>query len=730
MDEPSILDYLKAKLTPWRGPAPEIPVLEPDEQAEDREGFESGHQPEAVPREFTEPSTQSTPQPSRQSAPWPWQALLALCLALIAQLTLEPGPDRTWKIGFFLYLISFAFLIWAFWRSEWMKPSPRQGEAQSTETNTKPFVTRPVYFLLALPVTLIAFLTFGGNLFTTLNVFLWLLAIFLVMRAFWVPSSAGRSWWGRVRDFIDHPQWKLNISRWTLIVLAGLAVVVFFRAYRIDQVPPEMVSDHAEKLLDVWDVLQGQTRIFFPRNTGREAMQMYLTATIIRVFGTDYSFISLKLGTVLAGLLTLPFIYLLGVELGNRRAGFLAMIFAGIAYWPNVISRVGLRFPLYPLFVAPALYFLVRGLRRGKVNDFVLSGLALGIGLHGYTPIRVLPIVIVIAVGLFLLHRESVGNRRQVVKGLIVLTLVAMVLFLPLLRYSLEDPEMFVFRSFSRLGSVERPLPGPAWQIFFGNLWKAMIMFTWDNGEIWVHSVTHRPALDVVSAALFSLGIVLLLVRYLRKRQWFDLFLLLSVPLLMLPSVLSLAFPAENPSLNRAAGAIVPVFLILGIALDALLDVFEKKLEPRLGRAFAGGLVVVLLALSTFQNYDLVFNKYKSSYDLASWNTTEMGQVILNFTSFMGDPDSAYVVAYPHWVDTRLVAINAGYPTKDYAIWSEALNDTLSNPQSKLFLVKLDDNDSIEALRQLYPQGVLQQYISEVAGRDFYMFFVPPRVET
>ncbi|MCK5313821.1 MAG: glycosyltransferase family 39 protein, partial [Anaerolineales bacterium] len=579
MDEPSILDYLKAKLTPWRGPAPEIPVLEPDEQAEDREGFESGHQPEAVPREFTEPSTQSTPQPSRQSAPWPWQALLALCLALIAQLTLEPGPDRTWKIGFFLYLISFAFLIWAFWRSEWMKPSPRQGEAQSTEINTKPFVTRPVYFLLALPVTLIAFLTFGGNLFTTLNVFLWLLAIFLVMRAFWVPSSAGRSWWGRVRDFIDHPQWKLNISRWTLIVLAGLAVVVFFRAYRIDQVPPEMVSDHAEKLLDVWDVLQGQTRIFFPRNTGREAMQMYLTATIIRVFGTDYSFTSLKLGTVLAGLLTLPFIYLLGVELGNRRAGFLAMIFAGIAYWPNVISRVGLRFPLYPLFVAPALYFLVRGLRRGKVNDFILSGLALGIGLHGYTPIRVLPIVIVIAVGLYLLHRESVGNRRQVVKGLIVLTLVAMVLFLPLLRYSLEDPEMFAFRSFSRLGSLERPLPGPAWQIFFGNLWKAMIMFTWDNGEIWVHSVTHRPALDVVSAALFSLGIVLLLMRYLRKRQWFDLFLLLSVPLLMLPSVLSLAFPAENPSLNRAAGAIVPVFLILGIALDALLDVFEKKLE-------------------------------------------------------------------------------------------------------------------------------------------------------
>ena len=33
MEEPSILDYLKAKLTPWRGKAPEIPPLEGGEPA-------------------------------------------------------------------------------------------------------------------------------------------------------------------------------------------------------------------------------------------------------------------------------------------------------------------------------------------------------------------------------------------------------------------------------------------------------------------------------------------------------------------------------------------------------------------------------------------------------------------------------------------------------------------------------------------------------------------------
>ena len=32
------------------------------------------------------------------------------------------------------------------------------------------------------------------------------------------------------------------------------------------------------------------------------------------------------------------------------------MAFAGIAYWPNLISRIALRFTLYPFFYAPAVY--------------------------------------------------------------------------------------------------------------------------------------------------------------------------------------------------------------------------------------------------------------------------------------------------------------------------------------------------------------------------------------
>ncbi len=72
-------------------------------------------------------------------------------------------------------------------------------------------------------------------------------------------------------------------------------VSIFFRVYELQAVPSEMFSDHAEKLLDVADVLDGKTSIFFTRNTGREPLQFYLTALIIKIFNTGISFLSLKI---------------------------------------------------------------------------------------------------------------------------------------------------------------------------------------------------------------------------------------------------------------------------------------------------------------------------------------------------------------------------------------------------------------------------------------------------
>jgi hypothetical protein len=715
--EPTVLDFVKSL---FRGKPLAIPEL--PESPEVSQPF-AEQSPEPPDEAVEKPVPEKTGEQPASGVIFPWRALLALGFALLAQISLMPRPDRAWIPGVILYLCSAGLLVWSVLKGEWVL-----AELPEAEQRPEDYRLRTRWLYIGLPLALAAFLAMGGNRFTVLNVFLWVLAILFTILAFWQGESPFRGWWRWLKEHLSLP-WKFSLSTWTLLVIACVALVIFFRAYRINQVPPEMVSDHAEKLLDVWDVLHGQTSIFFPRNTGREAIQMYLTAGIIQLFHTGYTFLSLKIGTVLVGLLTLPFIYLLGKELANRRVGLFALLFAGIGYWPNVISRVGLRFPLYPMFVAPTLFYLIRGLRTSNRNDFILAGLALGIGLHGYTPIRILPILVVIAVGLFLLHPQAKGKRLQVISGLLVLVLISLIIFLPLLRFAIEFPTLFDFRAFSRLGIAESVLPGPAWLIFLKNLWNASIMYFWSDGNIWVHSVTGSPALDIISAALFFSGVVLLFVRYIRRRTWQDLVILLSVPVLMLPSILSLAFPDENPALNRAGGAIVPVFLIIAMALDGLMSGVEQRMPTKTGSAFAWGIALFLIFFSALGNYDLVFNQYQRAYKLASWNTTEMGSVIRDFGEMYGGTNNAYVVPYPYWVDTRLVGMNAGDPTRDYAIPPELISSTQNLPQPKMFLVNPEDKADLILLHQLFPQGTVSNYPSKV-GKDFYVYMVPATSST
>jgi Dolichyl-phosphate-mannose-protein mannosyltransferase len=712
-EEPSVLDYIKSKLTPWKYPAVDLK----SEKSTPSETLSELQAPE-------EPRIQEAPQPrpTRSQQKWPWRSLLALAIALFAQRTLEPGPNRSLGVAAVIYLVSVILLGWAYLSGELRVPDmpadERYPEPQSVHTTS---------LLISIPLALAAFLAFSGNLFTALNLALWYLAIVFLLRAFWLGKMDLGPLVQRVRAFVKRPAWNVHITRWALLLLAGFALAVFFHVYRLSQVPPEMTSDHAEKLLDVWDVLHGQTHIFFPRNTGREFIQFYLTAGIATLFGTGISFISLKIGTMIFGLLTLPFIYLLGKELGNREIGFWAALFAGIAYWPNVITHMALRFILYPAFVAPTLYFLIRGLRRNKRNDFILSGLFLGLGLHGYTPIRILPFVVVAAVLIYLLHRQARGARKDALLHLGILSVTALFIFLPLLRYAQENPTIFEYRAFTRLGTLERPLPGPALQVFFQNVWNGLLMFNWDNGEVWVTSIPHRPALEIVSGALLVLGVVLIALRYYRRRQWQDVFLLLSIPMLSLPSTLSLAFPSENPNLGRAGGAFVPVFLVVGFAMYSILAAVRQRLsDSSWGPRLAFGLGAILVFWSATQNYDLLFNQYYNEFALSDWNSSEMGQVIRDFADTVGTPDTAWVVPYPYWVDTRLVGMNAGYPTKDYAIPPDQLQTTLTLPGPKLFLVDLQDQDTVVKLNDMYPNGFLKEYHSKYPDKDFLEFFVPP----
>jgi hypothetical protein len=217
-------------------------------------------------------------------------------------------------------------------------------------------------------------------------------------------------------------------------------------------------------------------------------------------------------------------------------------------------------------------------------------------------------------------------------------------------------------------------------------------------------------------------------VRYIRQRHWLDLFLLVSIPILLMPSILSLAFPDENPSLNRTGGALIPVFLIAAMALDG----FIRALAVDNRRVWAYALTGVLLVWSAAQNYDLVFRQFDTNFRNNAWNTTDMGILIKQFRAKYGETDTVWIVPFPYWVDTRLPGIYAGIPNRDFAVWPKDLPTTVNVPGPKLFMVKAnmadpsqDDEQSVTELRQLYPQGTLSLHQSPIPNHDFWIYFVP-----
>lgn len=228
-----------------------------------------------------------------------------------------------------------------------------------------------------------------------------------------------------------------------------------------------------------------------------------------------------------------------------------------------------------------------------------------------------------------------------------------------------------------------------------------------------------------MTAVLFNLGAVFLVTRYLKHRNWADLVVLLGIPMLLLPSTLSLAFPVENPALNRSSGAVPFVFLLPALEIVVLLDSLRRRVSGRSFAWWAGLILAGALAASTAQNYELTFVRYVGQYQHASQNASAIGALVHDFAHSVGTYEEAFVVPYPYWVDTRLVGMYAGDPARDYAMRREALAVYDPGGAPLLVVVHRDDSETLALLEQRFPQGSLQRYTSRIADHDFLFYFVP-----
>ena len=578
----------------------------------------------------------------------------------------------------------------------------------------------------------IAFVSLTRNRFTLHGVLCWWGAILAWLLAIVYVSPYHLAWRVPDRAALRRIACKgglITRSDWVMLVLLCILVAAFlFRIYRIDMLPQEAGSDQVEASLDVWDILHGQYRIFFPRNTGREATQFYLTAALSHVFG--YSLFTLKLTMALIGILNIIPMYFLGKELLDRHFGLLTAFFMAFSYWHVAISRIGLRIVLAPFWTAVTLCFILRAFRTGRRNDYLLTGLWLGLGLYGYMAFRVVPLLMVILCLLkATLDRGPHFHLGRFISNVGLLVITSILVFLPMLRYMYDEPRMFWHRVLTRTTNLEIPIQQNKPLIFLDNVKRALLMFNWAGDTVFAFNVPLRPVLDHISAGLFVLGAAYVCYLLLAKRRAVALYLIVAVFVLLLPSTLALAFPHENPS-NIRASAVIPVMVVL-ISLPVYL------VGRQVAYALRGGagvfLVVVLGAVLLWQvarlNLHIYFSDYEQSYSRATWNNSDMARVIRGFGDSVGNVYDAYIICTPYWVDHRAVALEL----KDMD-WDNLLVDLsqaqlhLAEPRNHLYIFNPVNSEAEHWLQEHYPSGQLMRFQASIPGKDFMIYFAPAQL--
>lgn len=352
----------------------------------------------------------------------------------------------------------------------------------------------------------------------------------------------------------------LNRKNARRLCLALLLVAFAVRIWGLTDVPPGLSGDESMNGSDALQVWQGYTPIFFTSNYGREALFLYSMALSLKLFGA--SAFAIRLTGVWYSFITLPLAYVLVKRLWNERAALLTLALLAVSFWPLFIGRLGLRATSMLPFQALALYTLWRGLQEGKLRWWILSGIGLGLVTYTYIPGRVFPIVAALWLLAAALTQRDIRARLAAHKyALLLSAAIALAIFAPFGWFIYQHPEQANQRIHELTWELDQLRAGNPRPALF-NTGLTLKMFTFRGDSNPRYNLPGRPVFDWAIGACFYGGILWSLWHWRDPRHQL---LLLWNALMLAPALIT----SEAPSFLRATGALLPIYALPAVALDA-----------------------------------------------------------------------------------------------------------------------------------------------------------------
>jgi hypothetical protein len=340
----------------------------------------------------------------------------------------------------------------------------------------------------------------------------WLGALFLVVIGGILIGSQNKS----DKPIHSNPSTKVSIGSadfkiplWVEIgaFLGIAALAIFLRVYKLNQIPAGIYVDETNGGLDALGILQGNHASPFATGWyGTPNGYIYYMALLIKWFGANYY--TLKAISLIPAILTVIAIYPLGREMFGQIGGLSAMLLLAVSRWHLSMSRWGWNEVAVPLFQILAIFFLIRGLRKRSLIDFMVGGLISGLMLYIYLSSR----LAIATIGVFIIYwiltdpsgvKQSYKRNRA---GIALFAFAGIVAFAPLAVTHITDPftftnrvdEISIFRDIKAAGNLQ-----PLWQ----NIEDQLRFFHQVGDHQGKHNLPDEPETDPFTGLLFVIGL-------------------------------------------------------------------------------------------------------------------------------------------------------------------------------------------------------------------------------
>ena len=364
-----------------------------------------------------------------------------------------------------------------------------------------------------------------------------------------------------------------------LILVAGL----FIRVYNINELPYGLWYDEADNILNAVEFNKnpGTVAVFSP-STHLPSPFLILIAFLQE--GIGYNWIA---GRLVAGLFSLGLIaaiYFLGNQFGGVLLGVGSAYLACILRWSVNWGRIGMHGITAAFFSALSAYLLLRAVKNWDLAWFFWAGLSVGAGMWFYASFRGFPVV---AGAIFLIGMcIYFPGWKKIFLASLTFLWASFLSSAPVIQFAVLDHEAFFERS-RELWLFTFHEGNEAWAVLRDSLIEHLLMFNISGDPNPRHNIPHEPMLDVITGALFIIGLAMSFTHKNRFLLIFPVWILVMI----LPGVLTV--PWESPQSLRSIGVMPAVIVISVLPIVVFIDRGRSALSS-LGHRFTITLAVIV----------------------------------------------------------------------------------------------------------------------------------------